>query len=333
MNRLIYYPTGSYGTFVQWLCNTKTIRGSEDLPFLTDGNSHRYVLSDQYRLLISDEDEQQFTTTPQTTVASCIWPVEHNGKIYNTHCEPDFYYQFSQHHLKIFADNNVQILVIHPTDTSKIWWWHNNCKKVFYTQGMFDKKIKNRYSDIPWLTTTDPVQRAQVQMNYYNQRVWYNELLQQFQCTDAGQLSTGQLRTVMAHSIHHETFDYLSHWAQLPAQFPDVKFVSLDQLRDHTLDTIQDIFKYFAVDSNLPLDFVVDHWTLLQTTMHRDSEHHDIINCIVNDQAYDWSDLNFDLFDEVYLLWVLKFQHGIDLAAHTIEKLPTNTQELLGLTS
>ena len=183
------------------------------------------------------------------------------------------------------------------------------------------------------MTTTDPVQRAQVQMNYYNQRAWYNELLQQFQCTDACQLSLGQLRTVMAHSIHNETFDYLSHWTQLPAQFPDVKFVSLDQLRDHTQDTIQEIFKYFDVDSNLPLDFVIDHWTPLQTTMHRDSEHHDIINCIVNDQAYDWSDLNFDLFDEVYLLYVLQFKHGIDLTAHTIEKLPTNTQDLLQLAS
>jgi hypothetical protein len=86
----------------------------------------------------------------------------------------------SQQHLAIFVDNNIQILIIHPTETSKIWWWHNNCKKVFYTPGMFDKKIKNRYADVPWLTTTDPVQRARVQMSHYNQEHWYNELLQSF---------------------------------------------------------------------------------------------------------------------------------------------------------
>jgi hypothetical protein len=331
LNRLVYYPTGSYGTFIQWLCNTKTILGSQDLPFQTDGNSHKYVLSDNYCLLISPEGEQQFTTTQHATVASCIWPLDHNGKVYNQHGQPDFYHHISQQHLKFFADNNVQILVIHPTDTSKIWWWHNNCKKVFYTPSMFDKKIKKQYSDLPWLTTTDPVQRAQVQMNYYAGRVWYNELLQQFQCADAYQLSPAQLRTVMAHAIHNETFDYLSHWSQLPAQFPNIKFVSLDQLRDHTQDTIQDIFKYFAVESELPLDFVIDQWTALQTTRHRDREHHDIVNCIVNGQACDWSDLNFDLFDEVYLLWVLKFQHGLDLKTDAIEKLPTNTQGLLEL--
>jgi hypothetical protein len=94
-----------------------------------------------------------------------------------------------------------------------------------------------------------------------------------------------------------------------------------------------DILQYLNIQSDLPLDFVLDQWAPLQTTMYRDAEHATVINCIVNGKNYDWSDLNFDLFDEVYLLYVLKFQHGIDLAAHTIEKLPTNTQELLGLTS
>ena len=107
----------------------------------------------------------------------------------------------------------------------------------------------------------------------------------------------------------------------------------MDQLRDQSKDTVLDILQYFNIQSNLPLDFVLDQWQPLQTTMHRDSEHHDIINCIVNGQAYDWSDLNFDLFDEVYLLYVLKFKHGIDFVAHTIEKLPTTTQDLLQLAS
>jgi hypothetical protein len=66
LNRLIYYPTGSYGTFVQWLCNTVNISGAEDLPFYTDGNSHKYVLSDEYRLLISEQDEQQFVSPHPT---------------------------------------------------------------------------------------------------------------------------------------------------------------------------------------------------------------------------------------------------------------------------
>lgn len=316
---------------MQWLCNTAAISGVEDLPFHADGNSHQYVLSDEYRLLISPDDEQEFVTAPHTTVASCIWPLDHNGKIYNEHNQVDFYSHISQQHLKIFVDNNVQILIIHPTNTSKIWWWHNNCKKVFYTAGMFDKKIKNRYTDVPWLTTTDPIQRAKVQMGYYDQRDWYNKLLQHFHCDNFLSLTPGQLRTVMAHSIHYETFDYLSHWAQLPAQFPNIKFVSLDQLRDHTTQTIQDIFEYFNINSVLPLDFIVNHWTVLQTTRNRDTEHDKIINCIVNDQDCDWSNLNFDLFDEVYLYYTLKFQHNIVLDTDHVDCLPTNTQSLLRL--
>ena len=329
MNRLIYYPTGSYGTFVQWLCNTTAITGAEDLPFDVDGNSHRYVLTDQYKLLTSVQSEQEFVCAHHPTVVSCIWPLEHNGKVFNVENQTNFYYNFSYQHLKFFVNHDVKILVLHPTETSKIWWWHNNCKKVFYTPDMFDKKIKNRYADLPWLTTTDPVQRARVQMNYYQDRAWYKTLAKNFQCADAGQLTQGQLRTVMAHSIANESFDYLSHWQQLPQHFPNIKFVSLDQLRDHTKDTIQGILKYFNVESNVPLDFVLDHWTPLQTTRNRDSEHNKIVNCIVNGQHCDWSDLNFDLFDEVYLYHELKYQHNIILNADNIDCLPTNTQDLL----
>lgn len=331
MNRLVYYPTGSYGTFVQWLCNTPAISSVQDLPFHADGNSHKYVLSDQYRLLISPDCEQNFVSVPDPNVVSCIWPVDHNGKIYNETMQADFYNQLSQQHLKLFVDHGVKILILHPTEHSKIWWWHNNCKKVFYTAGMFDKKIKNRYTDVPWLTTTDPVERARVQMDYYNQRAWYCELLQQFQCANAYQLSQAQLRTVMAHSIFNETFDYLSHWQQLPLHFPKIKFVTLDQLRDCTKQTIQDIFEYFGVQSNLPLDFVLEHWTPLQTTRNRDREHSDIVNCILNEQHCDWSDLNFDLFDEVYLYYELKYQHNIVLNADSADTLPTNTKDLLRL--
>lgn len=331
MNRLIYYPTGAYGTFIQWLCNTPSISGAHDLPFHVDGNSHKYVLSDQYRLLISPQCEQDFISKKDDNVVSCIWPVDHNGKIYNELCQVDFYRQVSQQHLKIFVDNNIKILILHPTNTSKIWWWHNNCKKVFYTSGMFDKKIKNLYADVPWLTATNTVHRAQVQMNYYNQRPWFNKLLQQFNCTDTHALGLGQLRTMMAYSIQYESFDYLSHWQSLPEYFPNIKFVSLDQLRDHTKQTIQDIFEYFSVQSNLPLDFVLDHWTPLQKTCNRDQEHHNIINCIVNNQHFDWSDLGFDLFDEVYLYHTLKFQHNLVLDTDHVDYLPTNTEDLLRL--
>ena len=333
MNRLIYYPTGSYGTFVQWLCNTANISSAKDLPFHEDGNSHQYVLSDQYRLLVSSDCSQEFVNTQHSNVASCIWPLDHNGKKYNEHGQEDFYFQFSQCHLNYFADHNVKILVLYPTETSKIWWWHNNCKKVFFTKEMFDKKIKHQYSELPWLTESDPIARAKLQLNYYQNTTWFKLLLRHFKCTDAEQFSLGQLRASMGWALHKETYDYVSHWQLLISKFPNIKFISLDQLRDQSKDTVLDILQYFNIQSNLPLDFVLDQWQPLQTTMHRDSEHHDIINCIVNGQAYDWSDLNFDLFDEVYLLYVLKFKHGIDFAAHTIEKLPTTTQDLLQLAS
>jgi hypothetical protein len=329
LNRLVYYPTGSYGTFIQWLCNTANICGPEDLPFHADGNSHKYVLTDQYKLLISEQDEQEFVSTHNLNVVSCIWPVQHNGRMFNFNNEPDFYFKLSQQHLKYFDQPDIQTLVIYPTETSKIWWYHNNCKKVFYTKEMYDKKIYNQYDQTPWLTCTDVVQRARIQMSYYQHRTWFKILLHKFKCTDVDQLSLGQLRMLLAFARHEEMADYLSHWQQLPAYFPNIKFVSLDQLRDCAKDTIQDIFAYFEIESNLPLDFVVEHWAPLQTTCNRDQEHSNIVNCIVNGQLCDWSDLHFDLFDEVYLYHELKYQHNIILNADSIDCLPTNTHDLL----
>ena len=329
MNRLIYYPTGSYGTFVQWLCNTPAISSADDLPFHTDGNSHRYVLTEQYKLLISEKDEKEFVSAHNPNVVSCIWPVLHNGRMFNYDNQSDFYFKLSQQHLAVFDQPNVQTLVIHPTETSKIWWYHNNCKKVFYTKEMHNKKIRDQYSEAPWLTCTDVVQRARIQMSYYQSRTWFKILLHKFKCTNVDQLNLGQVRMLMAFALQKEMADYLSHWTQLPAQCPKVKFVSLDQLRDNTKQTVQDIFKYFAVDSNLPLDFVIDQWTLLQTTRNREAEHVRIVNCIVNGQHCDWSDINFDLFDEVYLYYTLKFKHNIALNADNLDSLPTNTHDLL----
>ena len=73
----------------------------------------------------------------------------------------------------------------------------------------------------------------------------------------------------------------------------------------------------------------MNQWTPLQTTLNRDREHADVINCIVNGQAHDWSSLNFDLFDEVYLYHELKYQHNITLNADHADCLPTNTHDLL----
>ena len=332
MNRLIYYPTGSYGTFVQWLCNTPSISGPVDLPFHEDGNSHKYVLTDQYHLLLSDRDKQEFVSTPNPTVVSCLWPViriDHNGRPFNSDNQSDFYFKLSQQSLEYFDQHSIKILVLYPTETSKIWWYHNNYKKVFYTQEMYDKKAKDQWNVTPWLTCADVVQRTRIQMNYYQQRTWYKILLLKFKCTDISQLSLGQLRQLLAVARHEEMTDYLSHWPQLPSCFPNIKFVSLDQLRDNTKNTILDIFEYFAVESNLPLDFVLDQWTALQTTRNRDAEHSNIVNCIVNGQPCDWSNLNFDLFDEVYLYHELKYQHNITLDADSIDRLPTNTHDLL----
>jgi hypothetical protein len=338
VNRLVYYPTGCYGTFLQWLCNTPADQQEQNLPFDTDGNSHGYVLSDQYKLLITVKEHQDYVSAHNSTVVSSLWPAEHNGKLFNAKGSPNFYVDVTLDHLQFFQNHPAQVCVIYPTVTSKIWWWHNNCKKVIWSPEMFDKKVNSfdpgsldveiMMSSQAWLTTVDPIERAKIQMSYYQPRAWYQRLMTNFQCDQAQNLSLGQLRTTMAQSIRYEFFDYVSHWALLPAKFPNMKFISLDQLRDNLTESIQHIFDHLAVKSS-PSPSVLSQWYKLQTTMHRDQEHHEIIQAITQGQDKDWSELNFDIFDEVYLLYELVYKNKLQLNVHHLDKLPTNTRDLL----
>ena len=65
--------------------------------------------------------------------------------------------------------------------------------------------------------------------------------------------------------------------------------------------------------------------------MHRDQEHKEIIQAITQNQDKDWSELNFDIFDEVYLLHELAYKNKLHLNVHHLDKLPTNTHDLLPL--
>lgn len=316
---------------MQWLCNTNTVTSQEELPFDTDGNSHKYVLSDQYRLLLTESDYENFVNNSNSTVVSCDWPVDHNGRIFNYGNQKDFYLRVSKIHLNFFIKHKVKILVLYPTETSEIWWYHNNCKKVFYNQKMFEKKILPQFQTSPWLTTIDQIQRAKVQFQHYHTRRWFTKLMQDANETDVNQLGLGQLRRMFAVARHEEMADYLSHWQQLPNLYPDIRFVSLDQLRDNTNQTILDVFEYFDIQSNLPLDYVLDQWTQLQTTRNRDQEHKKVVDHILSNQRLDWSGLEFDFFDEVYLYYTLRYKHNIILAADNLEQLPTNSSDLLHL--
>jgi hypothetical protein len=204
---------------------------------------------------------------------------------------------------------------------------------VFYTPEMFDKKIKNKYSELPWLTCNDTMQRVRLQMDYYSQQDWYQSIINQFNCKPVYDLSLSQLRVLMAQALHKESFDCVSNWTKLSAEFPNIKFINLDDLRDNFKNTVLNMFDFFNINTPLKnkIDYVSGHWRPLQTTMHRDAEHSTVINCIVNQQEHNWDDMSFDFFDEVYLYYTLKFQYNIILDADTVETLPTNTQDLLRL--
>ena len=280
---------------------------------------------------MSDQDTTDFINSVNHTVVGCIPPIDHNSKKFNQFSLPDFYYHDTLKHLDLFVKHKTNTVVIYPTETSKIWWWHNNCKKVYFTTQMFEKKIKPYHQTIDWLTTEDPIHRARIQMHYYHERTWYQSLLYSWNRSTSFDLSLGQLRTVMAHALHWETFDYISQWSKLKQDLPQTMFIALDMLRDCPQQTVQTIYKRFKVENQLPVHNIIEKWQSLQLTKLRDQQHATIVDAVVNKKYCDWQHLAFDIFDEVWLYYVLRFEHKQNLKWDDIDCLPCTTAALAAI--
>jgi hypothetical protein len=329
MKRLIYYPPGCYGTFVNWICNTNKIVTADDLPFAEFGNSHLYY-SNNPGLMHPKQRDLFLKSQRDFGVQRCCWPINIGIKLLNVESALDFYYQQCHTDLSTIIDRCDRILIIHPTQSSKIWWYQNYCEKVIMSQDIVDRNmsiVNSNFKNSPWMTERDPVLRARYQLDMRPSQPGIQELYSEFSKDSALDFDTWQLRYALAWELHSQGADYYNCWQQIIQEFPQIKFVSLEQLRDNFNSTIHDILDYFEITSEIvgSLDYIQHEWSQRQEHQHKDQVVAGVVECILSQKSADWSHAGLNLFDEIYIEKILRYEHKINLLP--TNTWPTNTQQ------
>jgi len=328
MKRLIYYPPGTYGTFVNWLCNTSGPVTKENLPFADFGNSHKYYTENKHAALFTQKDRSILLKSSRDFgVLRCCWPLNVGVKLINSNQDPEFYYQTCQQDLQSIIPDCDKILVLYADDQSKVWWYQNFCEKVMLTPAMVNTTFINKLNveNNPWLMTTDPVLRARYHLDLQREQPGLAELFFQYNKTTAVEFDTWQLRTAMVQDLNSQTNNAYQCWQQLEQEFDTIKFVSIDQLRDNFKLTVIEILDFFEIKKSIvdDLPFIEDEWLQQQEHQFKDQVVNNIVQAIANNQDQDWTgQINF--FDEVYIQKLLN-DRGISML--DCDSWPTTTHE------
>ena len=254
MKRLIYYPPGTYGTFINWICNTTAPITKDNLPFADFGNSHRYYEENKYAMLFSQKSRDILLRSSRDFgVLRGCWPCNVGAKLVNINQDTDFYYQTCSKDLQSIITYCDKILILHPNIKSRIWWYQNFCEKVTFSQSMLDNTFfsMSHSNDIKWLTTLDSVLRARHHLDLQKNQTGLSELFSQYKKTTAVDFDTWLLRTALVYDLNTQIPDAYQFWQQLEKEFDTVKFISLDQLRDNFRQTVIEILDFFEIEKNI----------------------------------------------------------------------------------
>lgn len=328
MKRLIYYPPGTYGTFVNWLCNTSGPVTEDTLPFADFGNSHKYYTENKHAALFTQKDRNILLKSSRDFgVLRCCWPLNLGVKLINHNQDPEFYYQTCQQDLQSIITDCNKILVLYADDQSKIWWYQNFCEKVVLTSSMINKTFINKLNveDNPWLMTMDPVIRARHHLDLQKDQLGLAELFSLYNKRTALDFDTWQLRTVMVEDLNSQTDNAHQCWQKLEQEFDTIKFVGIDRLRDNFQLTVIEILDFFEIEKTIvnDLPFIENQWLQRQEHQFKDQVVNNIVSAIMNNQDLEWTgQINF--FDEVYIQKLLN-DRGMTLL--DCDTWPTTTHE------
>lgn len=331
MKRLIYYPPGCYGTFINWICDTNNEVTADDLPFGDFGNSHRHYKKNP-GLMHPKQRELFLKSQRKFGVQRGCWPINIGVKLINIDQSPDFYYQKCYNDLANIAEICDKILIMHPTVDSRVWWYQNYCEKVIISQEIVDRNmsvVDVGFRNSPWMTIRDPVLRARYQLDLQQEYLGIKDLYAEYNKQTALDFELWQLRHVLAWELHSQGAEYYQCWQHIIQKFDKIKFVSLEQLRDNFKIVIYDILNYFEINSLIvnSLDYIEKEWSLRQEHRFKDHTINKIVNAILRQESMDWQDNNLNLFDEVYIEKILHYEHGIELQPNNT--WPNNTNEFL----
>lgn len=109
----------------------------------------------------------------------------------------------------------------------------------------------------------------------------------------------------------------------------NVKKVNINDLFDNFENTIKDLLLWSGLDL-VRNNFEEIHriWVKLQNHRHKDKLVKKIINSIIKEKHFDWSNQSLSVVDEAFIQMSLRDLHKQDLRCYNLNVFPTNTKDL-----
>jgi hypothetical protein len=332
---LIVFPGGCYGTFFEWLFNF-----IEDplikLPFWEDGSSHDF----DGNFLWPKERLFQYISSGKKSRFSRM----HLGVFDEINrfdgCHLDEYYKILDKELSFLSNHFDNIMVIGFDQESVLWFHHNGFDKVIFTDQNFeDNMVPLGYSKEVFKSffTHDPAERIKHLID-----LEVKSELSPFKVTNLigwnknniHDFDTWELRELLSFYWFTRTDGEIDAWEKNKLLHDDILFISITDIKNKFIDTVTKSANHFdvGVPDNMidRLQQVYAKWLPLQKHINKDSICSQVVESLLAQTPFDWSNCNLSILDEAWIQKTLR-ENDIEIRCHDLNVFPTNTEEFLPL--
>jgi len=233
--------------------------------------------------------------------------------------------------LSYLSDNFKKILILYPTQDTRLWYENNQLQKVLISESDYQLYFEPAGLSRDYMRaamTKDPLSRFKImleqELDSKNISQWGKQNISDF--------DEWELRELLSMYWFNRDKDLYTCCPELKTSFPEIKFISIDNFKNNFQKTVIDYLNYFEVDIDQDklsqLDFVKQEWNAVQHHINTDSLVKKIINSIISQQEFEWEPLT--ILDEAYLQKCLA-DAGIQIKCYELNKFPTNTKDFLPL--
>jgi len=335
---VILYSGGAYGTFIEWCCNYFSGKFRSDTlpPFSENGSCHLNqkapmvsVFPPSFCKYIESSNTYPFIRLHEASINEKDAYEITQGNLHNVLID----------NLSYLTQHVKKVIYIYPTETS-IYWINNNAyykinfadrfgpdnesARIFFkNQNLSDQQIE--------IQLVNGIDRLRAEINY--QTDMRDNVMRWNPSGDVQKLNLWELRELS--SEYH--FDRMQNGlldkeilGDLAKNFPTVKFIPVDQLRDNFHNTIIDILEHFEIDivNWNKIDNIYSLWLPKQLYINADKNISLIVDALINRIPLDWSTWNITFIDE-FIIQRLLLDSGVEIACYNLNKFPTNTAGFL----
>ena len=290
MTIAIVFNGGSYGTYLEWALTTLTTDIPIVAPLNTNGHSHRFY--GNHALNIHSSMWKTVADKEKSFLFVRLHPKTQQHEVLSDNLNQIL--DVAEKVIYLYPDPGSVLLNVNNF-YSKIWedWWSVRLLDPIFADNLYSNWPVKR--DTPFNQIPDWIKREILSFNlmpaWYGQVEWYHP-------------------------------DQWSH--------PRCQVVLLNKLLYEFKNTILKIQEFCNLEFKKSIDDMIPyHSTMLslQKWSTQDQLCNKIINSVLSDQLFDWSDQPLPLPSQSWMQWELR-NHRLEIQCNGLDKFPTNSVQL-----